>query len=244
MDQATEIEANGPERRAVARRAGDHQAVRGLRRQRPRRPRPGARRNPRPARRERGRQVDAGQDPLRAAEPHRGRNPVAGRAGRPAEPQRRPRARHRHGLPAFLAVRQPHGGRERRAGAAEDRAAGDAARPHRRNLPRLRLLPRTEPPGLFALRRRAPAHRNRALPVAGPEGADPRRTDLGADAARSGAAVRDVAAAEGRGQGGALHLPPSRGGAAAVRPRDDPQARQSGRLVRSRAPRPPARSPR
>ena len=70
----------------------------------------------RPGRRERRRQVDADEDPVRRAEARRGHDRGRRRAGRAS---RRPRdaiaQRHRHGVPALPAGRQPHRARERRA---------------------------------------------------------------------------------------------------------------------------------
>ena len=75
----------------------------------------GTGRDPRAARRERRRQVDAGQDHLRRAARRRGHGALAGRAGPDRRPARRARARHRHGVPALLAVRGDDRAREHRA---------------------------------------------------------------------------------------------------------------------------------
>ena len=67
---------------ARPRAEGRHQALRRARRERQRRPRPAPRRGARPARGERGGQVDAHERPLRAAPARRGRDPPPRRAGR------------------------------------------------------------------------------------------------------------------------------------------------------------------
>ena len=91
---------------------------------------------------------------------------------------------------------------------------------------------RSQARGVAALGRRAPAHRDRALPAAGPEAADPRRADLGADPAGGRAAVPHVArAAQGRPRD-PLHQPQARGGARAVRHRHHPARRQGDRDLR------------
>ncbi len=94
------------------------QGVSGCGRQRRHRPRRDARRDPRGAGRERRRQVDADEDRLRRDAAHRGRDVLGGRSGHAGESRRRARARHRHGVPAFLAVRDADRRRERRAGGA------------------------------------------------------------------------------------------------------------------------------
>ena len=72
------------------------------------------------ARRERRRQVDAGQDAVRRAGARcRARSSGTARRSRISSPRRGAKARHRHGVPAFLAVRGADGGREHRAGAAD-----------------------------------------------------------------------------------------------------------------------------
>ena len=76
-----------------------------------------ARRDPRAPRRERRREVDAGEDPLRRAPADRGRSPLEGPAGDHPEPGGGAAARHRHGVPALLAVRGADGRREHLAGA-------------------------------------------------------------------------------------------------------------------------------
>ena len=113
------------ERGAAVGRARHHQAIRLVRCQRSRRPRPGARGNSRPARGERRGQVDAGQNALRAPESQRGRDPLGGRAHHAGQSQRRARARNRHGVPALFVVRQFDRRREHRARAADFGTAGD-----------------------------------------------------------------------------------------------------------------------
>src|SRR5204863_11633 len=68
-----------------------------------------------------------------------------------------------------------------------------------RSLAQLRPAARTKARGVAAFGRRAAAHRDRALPAAGPEAPDPRRANVRADPARSRAAIPHLArAAQGR----------------------------------------------
>ena len=168
---------------------------------------------------------------LAAAE--RGRDPLAGQAGAPATvPPRR-------GLPAS-AWSSSIFRCSRTSTVAENVALALAAglRPEgRRREGRLDLdglwpAARSEARRPYAFGRRAPAHRDRALPDAGSEADHPRRADLGADAAGGRPALRDAGAHRGRGQGGALHLAPPRGGEAALPYRDDPAPRQACRDLR------------
>ena len=112
-----------------------------------------------------------------------------------AEPPRRAQARHRHGVPAFLAVRGADGAGEHRA---RPRFQHFAARTRGGNPPRARSLraeARSAAHRLDAERRRAPAHRDRARAAAQSAPPDHGRADLGADAAGSRAIVRDAAQA-------------------------------------------------
>ena len=131
-----------------------------------------------------GREVDAGEDDLRRAEPRRRRNPLGRRAGAHRQPARGAKTRRRHGVPAFLAVRGADGVGEHRARAR----FRDLAEPARSgNTPRARSLrPQTRPAPhrLDAQCRRAPAHRDRARAARQPEAADHGRADLGADGRR------------------------------------------------------------
>ena len=120
-------------RPAAARGDRHHQALWRLRRQRRHQPRNLAGRGARAARRERRRQVDAGEDDLRPAAAERGRVPLAGRAGRPRRSRRGARARHRHGVPALQPVRAIDRRRERRA-RPRQRAARRDRRARRRGL--------------------------------------------------------------------------------------------------------------
>ena len=211
--------------------AEHHQALWRLRRERKHQSRDLAGRSARAARRERRRQIDAGEDDLRPAAAERGRVQVAGAAGHAGRPGRRPRARHRHGVPALQPVRATDRRRERRA-----RSRQCVARRHRRararSLEVLWASARSAARGVAAVGRRTPAHRDRALPAAGPQAADPRRADLGADPAGGRATVPDAAcAAQGRPRH-PLHLAQARRGARAVRHRHDPARRQGDRNLR------------
>ena len=94
--------------------------------------RPGARLDPRHRRRERRRQVDADEHPLRPLSPRCRRDPRRRRDGALAQPGRRHRARHRHGPPAFHAGRALHRARQSAARAGGRRASrrgdGEGAR--------------------------------------------------------------------------------------------------------------------
>ena len=99
-----------------SRASGDHEAVSGDTRERPRRLRPPPGRGARPSRRERRGQVDAHEHPLRALQPGRGRDPDQ----RPARADRvaggRDRPWDRHGAPALHVDPRYVGRREHRAG--------------------------------------------------------------------------------------------------------------------------------
>ena len=84
-----------------------------------------------------------------------------------------------------------------------------------------------------SLGRRAPAHRDRALPAAGAAAPDHGRADGGADAAGGRPAFRHAAAAGGRGLRRALHQPSARGGEAPLPQRHHPAPRQGGGQCRS-----------
>ena len=138
------------------------------------------------------------QDHLWRAARRRGQHALAGPAGPGRRPARRARARHRHGVPAFLAVRGDDRAREHRArGRRRHRHAG-AGQADRGGLARLRPAARPRPRGAHALGRRAPADRDRPLPPAEPEAPDHGRADLGSDPAGGRAAVRDAAPARRR----------------------------------------------
>ena len=106
--------------RAPAERGRHQQAVRQLSRQRQNRSRSLSDRDSCAARRERRRQVDAGQGDVRPDPAERRRVALEGGEDRARRAVRGARARHRHGVPAFLAVRKSHRGRERRARADAD----------------------------------------------------------------------------------------------------------------------------
>ena len=110
-----------------ARDAAHHEALPRHRRQRRRQPRPLRGRGARAARRERRRQVDADEHPLRALPPRRGRDRDHGQAGAPRHAERRDRRRRRDGAPALHADPGDDGGREHRP-----RHRADARRRHPR----------------------------------------------------------------------------------------------------------------
>ena len=226
-------ERRDPRRGAAPGAARHHEEVPGRARQRPGELRGGAGRDPRAARRERRRQVHPGQDHLRRAARRRGHHAVAGRAGAGCRPACRARPRHRHGVPALLAVRGDDGAGEHRARRRRCRRHAQAGSPHRGGLARLRPAARSGARGAHALGRRAPADRDRPLPAAEPEASDHGRADLGADAAGGRAAVRDPAPACRRGLLDPLHQPQAARDQGAVRLRHDPARRQGRGDLRS-----------
>ena len=223
----------GPRATAPRRAAGDYEAVRRSSRQRPHRPRHRARRGARAARRERRRQVDPGQDPLRRRRAVGGRDLLGGTSGHDRFAGRGARARPRHGVPALLAVRRADGGREHRRRPVGRMDAEGRAGQAGRGEPRLRSHARTGPGGLDLVGRRAAADRDRPLPAPEPEAADPRRADLGADAAGIRAPLQDARHACRLGLRDPLHLPQARGGPPPLPQRDDPPRRARGRDARS-----------
>ena len=152
-----------------------------------------------PARRQRRRQVDADQDPLRRAPPSEGE--ILSRAGRwSSEPARRARPRHRHGVPGSRddpadehhaqLLPGPRGQlralplRRFDVDTANRVARGDGEDRHRRARP--------DPGRGHALGRRAAVRRDRPRGLFRRQGADPRRADLGPgrQAGLGGAEVR------------------------------------------------------
>ena len=146
--------------------------------------------------------------------------------GRDRQPAPRPQAGRRHGLPALLAVRADVGAGERGAGHRGCRKPQDAGQSHPRGQRGLWPAARPREARLRAVGRRAPAHRDRALPAAEPAPADHGRADLGADAAGGRPAVPDAAHARGRGLLDPLHQPQARGGPGPLLEGDDPAPRQ------------------
>ena len=202
-------------------------------RQRRHRPRSRPRRDPRRARRERRGQVHADEDHLRRGGPRCGRDPLGGPPGGDRQPARRARPRHRDGVPAFLAVRDPHRDRERRAGDRRcERPRGPRAA-HRGGVATLRPAPRSAAARALALGRRAPARGDRALPAAAAAAADHGRADLGAHAAGGAEALRDAAPARVRGVLDPVHQPQARRDQGALHRRDGAARRQGHRQLRS-----------
>ncbi len=119
----------------------------------------------------------------------------------------RAKARHRDGVPAFLAVRDADRRREHRAGARSGARERRARRAHPRRLRALRTAGRPRPPHPFDGGRRAAARRDRPLPAAGPAAPDHGRADVGADAASRRESVRDAEEACRRRLQHPLHQP-------------------------------------
>ena len=113
----------------------------------------------------------------------------------------------------------------------------------RRGVEVLRPAARSEARGVAALGRRAAAHRDRALPAAGPEAADPRRADLGAHPAGGRAAVPHACACCARKAAPSSTSATSsrRCARCATPPRSCAAARSSRPAIR--APKPRSRSP-
>ncbi len=190
----------------LPRARGHHAPLRHADRERPRRSRNRPGPDPRAARRKRRRQVDTDENHLRRAAGRRGHDPLAGRARDHRRPPRRARLGHRHGVPAFLAVRRDDGGRERGPRPRCPRAPAGAGHPHPRGQPRIRPAARSRPHRGLAGRGRAPARRDRPLPDHAAPPAGDGRAHLGAHPAGGRAAVRDAAAARGRRRLGPLHF--------------------------------------
>ena len=134
-----------------------------------------------------------------------------GRARRRAQSARSARARHRDGVPALLAVRHAHRGRERvaRAGPVQHPRVGDRA--HSRGRERVRPRGRPAASRAHAVGGRAAARRDRprALLTA-PRAPDPGRAHVGAHSAGGAEAVRDAAQARRGRLLDPLHQPQAR----------------------------------
>ncbi len=185
------------------------------------------------ARRERRREIHPGQGHLRPDPAERRRDALAGREDGAVRTIGSACTRHRHGVPAFFAVRQPHrrgerGARPRRQGEVQGHL-GTA----RAGLQSVRASARSQAPGLAAFGRRAPAHRDRPRADAESEIPHPRRTDRRADAAGGRPALHRAQPAEGGRPGYPLHQPQARRGEAAVRHRHHSARRQEGRHLQS-----------
>ena len=118
-----------------------------------------------------------------AVHPDEGEIRWNGQPCRSPRPARGARARHQHGLPALQPVRHADRGRERLARPRQDADAGGGDASASRKVAALRPRRRPAAAGAHPVGRRAPARRDRARAADGPEAADPRRADLGADAA-------------------------------------------------------------
>ena len=211
-----------------------HEAVPRRARERPRRLRAARGRGARAARRERRRQVDADEHPLRALPPGRGRDPAEREEGLVLVAEGRDRGGHRHGAPALHADPGDDGRREHRPrrGAHVRRRDARLPRGEEEGARAVRALrPRRRP------RRAHPGHHRRAAAARGdPEGAlprrgdpRPRRADRRADAAGGEGALRDPRRAARAGEVDHLHQPQAARGARDRRPDHRPAARQEGR---------------
>ena len=189
--------------------------------------------DPRRARRERRRQEHPDEDHLRGDGGGSGRDLLGRRAGADPEPGRGPAARHRHGVPALLAVRVGVRRGEHRGGGGRALRSPGALRPRARAVATLRPAAGSRPPPRPPLRGGAPAGRDRALPPAASQAADPRRADLGAHAPGREAPVRDPARDRGGRVQPPLHQPQARRDPRALRQRHRPSARRGRRRRRS-----------
>ena len=214
----------------------DHEALSRHPRERPRRLRSRQGRGARPPGRERGRQVDAHEHPLRALPRRRGRDPSQRETPSHRLPERRDQSRDRDGAPA-LHVDSGHDGRR------EHRPRGRASqRPVSR--PRSRGATCTRPlPALWAHRRPdGPGRADQRRPAAtrrDPEGAlsrrrdpHPRRAHRRAHAAGGERALRRHPLAHRAGEVDHLHQPQAQRGAGDRRPDHRPS---SGKARRHRA---------
>ena len=125
-------------------------------------------RDPRRARRERRRQVDADEDPHRARPARRGRDAARRRCrASHRRPAGRGRSRHRHGAPALQPRRTAHGVGERGARrATPGSTARRARRPVRDDRRALRPRRRSRRAGRRSDRRATPTSRDHQVPPA------------------------------------------------------------------------------
>ena len=232
-----------------SRDAPRHEALPGDRRERRRQLRSARGRGPRVARRERRRQVDADEHPLRALPRRRGGDPDQGKARAPRLAERVDRGGRGDGAPALHAHPGDDRGREHRprggADAKQDRLRhprGRAARPGDLGPVRTGGRPSGEDRGHH--RRAAAARRDPqgALPRRGHP--RPRRADRSAHAAGGTGALRGDPGSHRARQVGDLHHAQAERGARHRRPDHGPAPRQADRdAVRRRRhggkPRPP-----
>jgi phosphatidylcholine synthase len=167
------------------------------------------------------------------SEPTKGEISFDGPAGRDRLAQGGAQARHRHGLPAFFAVRRLTVPRTSRSPRRDRRRRQELKAKDARRCLQLRLPLDPDSRGAtLSVGERQRIEIVRCL-LQKPEAADhPRRADLGADAAGGRQAVRDARAAARRGQIDPLHLASARRGEAHVRPRHRAAPRQGGRPLR------------
>ena len=159
-----------------------------------------------------------------AVKPDAGTIPWEGKQRHDRQSGARAAPRDRHGVPAFLAVRDADRRRQHRAGAGRRPRRRRTARAHPRRLREIRTAARSRPLRAHDVGRRAPARRDRPLPAAGSAPADHGRADVGAHAAGGREAVRDAAPAGGGRLQHSLHQPQARRDPRAV-PQGDGAAR-------------------
>ncbi len=160
-----------------------HQALPLGRRERQRRPHCARRRDPCRAGRERRGQEHPHEDHLRGRASRRRARAMGRRGSAHRQSRRRALSRHRHGVPAFLALRDAHGRGEHRARPRPARAARGTRPAHSRGLGTLRAAHRSGAARAQHVGGRAPARRDRALPAAGAQAPHHGRAHVGAHAA-------------------------------------------------------------
>ncbi len=234
---------------ASPRDAAHHEALPGDRRERRRQLRSARGRGPCAARRERRRQVDADEHPLRPLPRRRGRDPDQGEARAARRAERVDRSRRGNGAPALHAHPRDDGRREHRPRRGADTQRDRVRRPRGRaarqgDLGPLRAGGRSCGADRGHHRRPAAARRDPegALPRGGHP--RPRRADRRAHAAGGPGALRGDPRPHGARQVGDLHHPQAERGARHRRPDHRPAPRQADRDAAGRGrdggePRPP-----
>ena len=232
-----------------SRDAAHHEALPGDGRQRRRQLRPVRGRGTRIARRERRRQVDADEHPLRALPRRRGRDPDHGEAGAARFAERVHRGRRWDGAPALHAHPGDDGRREHRPRRGADAERRRVRRPRGREARPGDLRPLRagrRPGGEDRGHHRRPAAARRDLEGALPRRGHPRprRADRRAHAAGGAGALRGDPQPHGARQVGDLHHAQAERGARHRRPDHRPAPRQADRDAAGRRrhggePRPP-----
>ena len=198
-----------------------------------------ARRDPRPARRERRGQDDADERPVRAGRARRGRDPARRQADQDRRPVRRDRPRHQHGPPALHARAGPDRRREHHPGRGGDAApaASSTARDARRRITELadRFGFEIDPDAKVAhpVGRPAAACRDPQGALSRHAHPRPRRADGRADAAGDGGDLRPAAQARRERPQHHLHQPQALRSARDRRPDHGHPARPGRRRARA-----------